>query len=215
MPASSEPQRQPDEALASAEERAWVESARHGDRQAFASLVQAYGGLVYRVIGRLVWDPDDRDDLVQETFYRACKGLEQFRPGAAFRPWLLTIALNAARDHLRTGQRWRSVSLDDADRDGEGGWELEASGPAADELAHAAELQGRVEAAFKQLDETAQVILWLRVREELSYAEIASVLGVAVGTVMSRLSRARQALRERLPATKVAERSAASKRRRS
>ncbi len=199
-PPVSRPDEQNQPTPSPATERGWVEAARGGDQAAFTSLVEAYGGLVYRVIGRLVRDPDDRDDLVQETFYRACKGLARFRPESPFRPWLLTIALNAARDHLRSRQRWSSVSLDDPDQGAERAPELHARGPAPDELAVAGDLEGRVEQAWQRLDESAQTVLWLRVREELSYAEIATVLGVAVGTVMSRLSRARRALRDELQA---------------
>lgn len=178
----------------------WVEAARGGDRAAFGALVRAYGGLVDRVIGRLVRDPDDRDDLVQETFLRALEGLDHFRPGAAFRPWLVTIALNAARDHLRAGQRWRGVSLDAETPEGTARHELVDPAPAPDAVAAGAELAGRLETALERLEPGARVILWLRAHEGLSYAEIASVLGVATGTVMSRLSRARRALREFLAA---------------
>jgi RNA polymerase sigma-70 factor (ECF subfamily) len=199
-PASPADDRRGEAVPAESEERRWVEAARAGDREAFGHLAEAYGDLVNRVIGRLVRDPDDRADLVQETFYRAVKALDRFRPGAAFRPWIVTIALNAARDELRARARHREVSLDDPETGVNPERELAGELPAPDQLAAASELSGRIEAAFAQLEPQAQTILWLRVREELSYAEIATVLGVAVGTVMSRLARARRALRDQLAA---------------
>jgi RNA polymerase sigma-70 factor (ECF subfamily) len=149
------------------------------------------------MIGGLVWDPDDRADLVQETFYRAYKALDRFDPEARFRPWLITIAMNAARDHLRARRRRTMVSLNEADED-ETPLELTDPGPRPDEEAIGRVAAETCEGAFRTLPEAARVILWLRVREELSYDEIAQVLDVPTGTVMSRLSRARTALRRAL-----------------
>lgn len=180
-------------------EAAWVEAARGGEPSAFDSLVRANGDLVYRVIGRLVSDPDDRDDLVQETFLRAYQALPNFRPGAEFRPWLLTIAINLARDALRRRRR-RPAASPLADEEGHA-IPLPSGEPGPDALLEARDLSGRAEAAFRRLDADAQAILWLRVREGLSYQEIAGVLGIACGTVMSRLSRAREALKQELGET--------------
>lgn len=175
---------------------AWVLAARGGDEAAFGALVEAYGRLLYRVIGRMVSDPDDRDDLIQETFVRAYEALGRFRAGSDFRPWLLTIGLNAVRDHLR--RRYRRPALVGLD-DNEGNAAVLASAdPAPDAVAEGSELRTRAEAAFARLDEDARLILWLRVRECLHYDEIAQVLAIPRGTVMSRLARAREALRQEL-----------------
>jgi RNA polymerase sigma-70 factor (ECF subfamily) len=174
----------------------WVEGARHGDPAAFDALVQAFGPILFRVIGRLVRDPDDREDLVQDTFVRAYEALGRFHPGADFRPWLLTIALNRVRDHLRHRRRRPAH----APLVGEEGEELPlaAPDPSPAVLAEAQELRSRAERAFGRLEVEVQAILWLRVREGLEYREIAEVLGIPRGTVMSRLARARQALRTQL-----------------
>ncbi len=174
----------------------WIRAAQGGDGEAFADLVRAYGGIVTRVIGRLVSDPDDRDDLVQETFVRAFTGIQSFKLGRDFRPWILTIAVNLARD------RWRrrssappTVSL--ANEAGEP-IQLPSPEPSAESAAVGEELRERAEEAFQRLDPEARTVLWLRVREGLDYREMAQVLGIPRGTVMSRLSRARQALRAEL-----------------
>ncbi len=174
---------------------AWVAAAQAGDAAAFGALVEAYGRLLYRVIGRLIRDPDDRDDLVQETFVRAYEALARFRAGSEFRPWLLTIGLNAVRDLLRRRRRRPpGASLDDEEEN----LALPAPGAAPDAEAVGEELREQVEVAFARLDADAQTILWLRVREGLQYDEIALVLGIPRGTVMSRLARAREALRSEL-----------------
>jgi RNA polymerase sigma-70 factor (ECF subfamily) len=116
--------------------------------------------------------------------------------GRDFRPWILTIAVNLARD------RWRrrssapaTVSL--ANESGDP-IPLLSPEPSAESAAVGEELRERAEAAFQRLDPEARTVLWLRVREGLDYREMAQVLGIPRGTVMSRLSRARQALRAEL-----------------
>lgn len=186
------PERGPDPALVAG----WVEAASQGDSAAFAALVHAYGALVTRVIGRLVSDPDDRDDLVQETFVRAFTALGKFKRGEPFRPWLLTIALNLARDAWRRRKvRPSPVPLVD-----EAGTVLPipSPDPSPESVAAGEELRRRAESAFGRLERDHQAILWLRVREGLEYDEIATVLAIPRGTVMSRLARARAALRREL-----------------
>jgi RNA polymerase sigma-70 factor, ECF subfamily len=181
-----------------AQEAAWVERAKTGDAGAFEALILAYGALVHRVIGRLSTDPDDSADLVQETFLRAWQGLPGFTPGAPFRPWLLAIALNAARDAGRRRRRRPPAAelVDDlGSDDGPAAIALPSPDPTPEAEAEAAELRFQAERAFARLSPDAQAILWLRVREDLSYDEIATVLGIPRGTVMSRLARAREALR--------------------
>jgi RNA polymerase sigma-70 factor (ECF subfamily) len=175
---------------------AWVEAARRGDAAAFDALVLAFGPLLFRVIGRMVRDPDERDDLIQDTFVRAYEAMGRFHSGADFRPWLLTIALNRVRDHLRSRRR---RPPHDPLADGEGTeLPLPAPDPTPEAMAQAGELRSRAERAFGRLNDGAQAILWLRVREGLEYNEIAEVLGIPRGTVMSRLARAREALRAEL-----------------
>ena len=175
---------------------AWVEAARRGDSAAFDALVLTYGQLLFRVIGRMVRDPDERDDLVQDAFVRAYEAMGRFNPGADFRPWLLTIALNRVRDHLRSRRR-RPPHTSLTGEEGEA-LPLPAPGPTPEAMAQAEELRTRAECAFGRLNVEAQAILWLRVREGLEYREIAEVLGIPRGTVMSRLARAREALRVEL-----------------
>lgn len=185
-------------------EAGWVEAASKGDSSAFGALVHAYGGLVTRVIGRLVSDPDDRDDLVQETFVRAFTALDKFKPGQPFRPWLLTIALNLARDAWRR-RTTRPAAVPLVDEDGTA-VSIPSPDPSPESAAAAEELRRRAEAAFGRLDRDHQAILWLRVREGLEYDEIATVLGIPRGTVMSRLARARAALRRELEGGREPER---------
>ena len=189
--------------LEAARDRAWVARARAGDAAAFEALVRTYAALVHRVIGRLTADPDDCADLVQETFLRAWQGLPGFLPDAPFRPWLLAIALNAARDAGRRRRRRPASTplvFEGPDEGGAGGPAglLADPEPTPAERLEGEDLRRRAELAFARLGPDAQAVLWLRVREDLSYDEIAAVLGIPRGTVMSRLARAREALRVHL-----------------
>lgn len=182
----------------------WIEAASKGDSSAFWALVRAYGGFVTRVIGRLVSDPDDRDDLVQETFVRAFTALHKFKHGEPFRPWLLTIAMNLARDAWRR-RKTRPAAVPLVDEDGVA-VPIPSPDPSPESAAVGEELRRRAEAVFGRLDRDHQAILWLRVREGLEYDEIATVLGIPRGTVMSRLARARAALRRGLEVARDPER---------
>ncbi len=174
-----------------------VERAQAGERRAFDQLAQALAPVIYRVIGALVKDPDDRADLMQEALYRAYRSLGSFRPGAPVTPWMATIAANAARDHLRRLGRWRTVSLDETPALEPEVALCAAQANALDALATRDHL-ARVDEAFQSLTEEHRAVLWLRAGEGLSYEEIASALDLPRGTVMSRLSRARRLLRAAL-----------------
>ena len=134
-------------------------------------------------------DPDLADDLVQETLARALKQRAQLREDTAFDAWLYAIMANCHRDWLRRERHW--VDIEEADLAGE------------DNPADAAEQGGlvtRVRTAVARLPEAQRQVLTLVDLEEMSYAEVAAALNIPQGTVMSRLSRARAALRATLEA---------------
>jgi RNA polymerase sigma-70 factor (ECF subfamily) len=174
------------------EERAW---AKGFETDALA-LVDA----LYRTARRLARAPADADDLVQDTYLKAFRAADQFQPGTNLKAWLLTILHNTARNRVRDRAREPvDVNSEAVDRvgDARGGT---ADNPEARLLRDT--LGPDLQAAIDDLPEAFRQAVWLRDVEEMSYAEIASVLGIPLGTVMSRISRGRRMLFDRLTAVK-------------
>jgi RNA polymerase sigma-70 factor (ECF subfamily) len=152
---------------------------------------------LYRTALRLTRVPADAEDLVQETYLKAFRAADSFRPGTNLRAWLFTILHNTARNRLRDRAR-DAVSVDSevVERAAEG----PARGPAEtpETLLLRATMTPELQSAIDSLPEAFRQAVWLRDVEEFSYAEIAEMLSIPVGTVMSRISRGRHLLFERL-----------------
>ncbi len=172
--------------------RAAADGARAGDPEAFRALVDATHETVFRLAAALVQDRDEAADVTQETYVRAWGRIDELRDGGAALGWLCRIARNVAHDRRRSW--WSRIR---APLDALAG---EASPPEAapDASVASAERARAVRAALAGLPETHRVVLALREVEGLSYEELSEALGVPVGTVESRLHRARAALAKRL-----------------
>jgi RNA polymerase sigma-70 factor (ECF subfamily) len=164
-----------------------VARAKDGDRGAFGQLVRRYQRRVFALGMRWFRNADDADDLVQETFVRAWRAVERFDETRPFAPWILAIAANRARTMV--GRARPSEELDESIL-----WE----GPSPAEDAERARLESDVQAAMKALPQDQRIVLHMRAVESLSYREIAETLEVPIGTVMSRLARAREEMRRKL-----------------
>ncbi|HEY3215256.1 MAG TPA: sigma-70 family RNA polymerase sigma factor [Candidatus Eisenbacteria bacterium] len=173
-----------------------VRAAQAGESVAFAEIVRRYQRGVYRVAYGLTRNASDADDVAQETFVRAYQAFGRFRAGEPLFPWLSRISTNLALSLFRRRRRRPETPLEPLVEAGRQ-WGVEDD-PAEDVTAR--ERARHLQAAFADLKPEHQVVLTLRVVEELSYEEIAGTLGVPAGTVMSRLSRARAELRSRLAA---------------
>jgi len=171
-----------------------VREAQRGDQSAFAEIVHRYQRTVYRTAYALTRNTSDADDLAQETFVRAYRALDRFRVGEPLQPWLNRIATNLAFSLFRSRKRRPETSIEPLVEAGQQ-WGV-VDDPA--EHAEQADRHRHLTAAFDTLKPEHQAVLALRVVQDLSYEEIAATLGVPVGTVMSRLSRARVELRARL-----------------
>lgn len=173
-----------------------VARARSGDLPAFNSLVLRFQDAVYGLTLRMLGDPASAEDVTQDAFIRAWQRLETYR-GGSFRSWLFTIAANRARDELRRRARRPSSSLDEA-RDDPDRADLDPAdaGPTAHDLMEQAELRRALEVALRALPDDWREVVVLADIQGLDYAEVAAVAGIPVGTVKSRLSRARGRLRE-------------------
>ncbi len=162
--------------------------AAGGDRRAFEALVTRHRRAVYRLCWSVTGNPADADDAAQETFLRVFRALPSYDPERPFAPWLRKIAWNCGLSVRRDGQAGvPKVSAEEHSdpADPAGGPEDAASGN---------EEKRRVEAAMAGLPEELRTVMVLRAVEGLSYAEIAETVGIPAGTVMSRLSRARERL---------------------
>lgn len=170
-----------------------VRAAAEGDQDAFAQLVALHEKRVYALAVRMTGRQEDASDVAQEAFLAAWRGLPSFRGEAGFATWLYRLTANAAIDHLRRSRRQRSeASLDD----GELGLDAVDPAPTPQEQAESESLREAVRWGMGELSREHRQVLELREYRELSYEEIAGQLGVDLGTVKSRLSRARGALRK-------------------
>ena len=170
-----------------------VRSAAGGDEEAFAQLVAMHEKRVYTLALRITGDREDAEDAAQEAFLSAWKGLPNFRGEAGFSTWLYRLTSNAAIDCLRRDRRQRvSASLDD----GELGLEVSDPAPTPQEQAESESLREAVRWGLGELSNEHREVLALREFQELSYEEIAQQLDMDLGTVKSRISRARGALRK-------------------
>lgn len=171
-----------------------IARAQKGDKDAFGGLVRRYSKAVYGLAYRFVRDHDTADDLAQEAFIKAYQAMNTFIAGKSFKNWIFTIASNLAINHLKRHKR--QVSLEDTIPDDLLKDHKVASNPHS-KLA-AKDLQKSIAEAVQRLPEDYKAVFILRTYEEMSYEEIAKVLKIEVGTVMSRLFRARARMKEEL-----------------
>jgi RNA polymerase sigma-70 factor (ECF subfamily) len=164
---------------------------------AFESLVARHEGIAFRVAWLVVGDRGDAEDAVQDAFVKAYLAMPRFRPGAAFRPWVLRIVANEARNRRRSSRRRDGLALRAS---AEGGAAEAASPEAASPEAAALDRTDAeaLAAALGRLHERDRLVVAYRYLFEMSEAETADALGVPLGTVKSRLSRALARLRSEL-----------------
>ena len=180
-----------------------VERAAAGDHRAYELLVIKYQRRIERLIGRMVRDVDLVPDIAQETFIRAWKALHQFRGDAQFYTWLYRIAVNTAKKSLLELKRDPVVieaalkSNDDDDETSRRENELTSESTPESELA-AREIAAAVNAAMEALPEDLRQAVTLREIEGMSYEEIAEAMNCPIGTVRSRIYRAREAISARV-----------------
>ena len=174
-----------------------VKRTRNGDRDAFRILVERYQRRVFGLCVGMVRNPDDAMDLVQETFVKVFKNLDSFEGQSSFYTWTYRIATNVCIDFLRKNNRYRTVDYDDAIEHDDDIEDLGAVLPSKLGVNPASvyarkELLEQIEAALQQLSPAHRQAILLREVEGLSYQEMADVMQISIGTVMSRLFHARK-----------------------
>lgn len=176
-----------------------VARAQAGDRRAFDLLVLKYQQKVAGLIGRYLRDPNEVQDVAQEAFIKAYRALGGFRGESAFYTWLYRIAINAAKNHLAS--RGRRPPRDDLEMEVaeqlESGGRLREMGTPENHLL-SEEIAQTVQKALDELPEDLRTAIVLRELEGLSYEEIAEAMDCPIGTVRSRIFRARDAIDKRL-----------------
>ena len=177
-----------------------VERAQRGDKRAFELLVEKYQRKLARLVGRLVRDPAEAEDVTQEAFVKAYRALPSFRGDSAFYTWLYRIGINTAKNYLVAMGR-RAPTSTEVDAEEAEGYE------SADQLRDintpeslllSKEIATTVNKAIESLPEELRSAIQLRELEGMSYEEIAKLMDCPIGTVRSRIFRAREAIAERL-----------------
>ncbi|MEO8291118.1 MAG: RNA polymerase sigma factor [Gaiellaceae bacterium] len=173
------------------EESELVERAKKGDQSAYGDLVHAYQGIAFRTAYLIAGNAADAEDAAQEGFVKAWTAFHRFRPGAPFRPWILQIVANEARNRRRAAGRRAHLTLRTVAATPSG-----EAAPSPEAAAVGAEERERLLAAVNELREDDRLVIACRYFLDLSEEETAAALGWRRGTVKSRLSRALGRLRE-------------------
>ncbi|BAP88910.1 RNA polymerase sigma factor RpoE [Burkholderiales bacterium GJ-E10] len=177
-----------------------VRRVQHGDKRAFEILVAKYQRKISRLLARMIRDPSDIEDVTQEAFIKAYRALPSFRGESAFYTWLYRIAINTAKNHFAAqGRKAPTVAAGDFE-DADGGDEPFAQ-PDVDtpeSVYQSRQIGLAVNRAIDQLPEELRTAIVLRELEGLSYDEIAAAMNCPVGTVRSRIFRAREAIAQEL-----------------
>ena len=188
-----------------ADEQTLVEELKAGSEQAFALLIAQYSHPVYSLIARSLQDPSEAADVTQEVFVKVFRNISGFHGDASLRTWIYRIAIHEASNHRRWwGRHKKQEAYLDAQHENEEGESfcladaLAAGDASPYDCAARSEMRAHVEAALQTLPEAYRTVVVLREIEGFGYEEIAELLQVNLGTVKSRLTRGRAALREAL-----------------
>ena len=177
-----------------------VERAQRGDKRAFELLVEKYQHKLARLVSRLVRDPGEAEDVTQEAFIKAYRALPSFRGDSAFYTWLYRIGINTAKNFLvATGRRApTSTEVDAEEAEGYESGEQLRDINTPESLLLTKEIATTVNAAIESLPEELRSAIQLRELEGMSYEEIAKLMDCPIGTVRSRIFRAREAIADKL-----------------
>jgi RNA polymerase sigma-70 factor (ECF subfamily) len=177
-----------------------VERVQRGDKHAFELLVIKYQRKILRLLSRLIRDQSEIEDVAQEAFIKAYRALPQFRGDSAFYTWLYRIAINTAKNHLVASGRRPSSPSEFETEDGETFDETDtlSDNNTPESVLASREIAETVNAAIEALPEELRSAIVLREIEGMSYEDIATAMGCPIGTVRSRIFRAREAIASRL-----------------
>ena len=177
-----------------------VERVQRGDKRAFDLLVAKYQRKIFRLLSRLIRDPGEIEDVAQEAFIKAYRALPNFRGDSAFYTWLYRIAINTAKNHLvaqgRRAPTSTEAEVEDAENFDDADGLRDVNTP--DAMMMSRQVGDAVNRAIERLPEDLRTAIVLRELEGLSYEEIAESMNCPIGTVRSRIFRAREAIANEL-----------------
>jgi len=180
-------------------DRELVKRVQNGDKSAFDVLVLKYQHKLLKLIGRYIRDPHEGLDVAQEAFLKAYRALPNFRGDSAFYTWLYRIAINTAKNHLiAESRRPPMIGVDTADAEQMNGESALKEYATPERLLSREEIQNTVAAAIDDLPQDLKMAITLRELEGLSYGDIADATECPIGTVRSRIFRAREAINKKL-----------------
>ena len=182
------------------DDRALVESAQRGDRDAFRTLFERYHRRAYALAFGMLRHQDDALDVVQDAFIKAHKYLDKFEGNSSFYTWLYRIVMNLAIDHIRKHRRVKPVELDETrlESDSEDPLLPRILGGNPGRALADKQIRGRIDQALETLSDNHRAVLVMRELEGLSYEEMAQAMGCSKGTIMSRLFHARRNMQKQL-----------------
>lgn len=176
-----------------------IKKVQHGDKQAFDQLVQKYQCRILKLVSRYIHEPADAMDIAQESFIKAYRALNKFRGDSAFYTWLYRIAINTAKNHVITEAKKSfdsTIEIQDAEMSVNRNVIKEYSVPEKNLLDD--ELETVINEVIKKLPDDLKMAITLREVDGLTYEEIAGVMDCPIGTVRSRIFRAREAIERRI-----------------
>jgi len=179
-------------------EKTLVDKSIRGDIEAFETLIRSHQKKVYNIALRMTKNPDDAQELAQDTFVRAFTAIKKFRGDSSFSTWLYRIAMNVCTDFLRKKSKVVMVSMEQSATGNENDQSIQLAedAPGPDEMSEKRQLKDLVRQAMDSLTAEHRQVLILRDLMDLTYKDIANTLNLSEGTIKSRINRAREGLKQ-------------------
>lgn len=180
------------------DEKKLVQKCKKGDIESFELLIANHQKKIFNIAFRMLRNTEDASDIAQEVFLKAYKSISKFKETSSFSTWIYRIAVNTCIDEIRKRKKVVLYSLDSTiqSEDGELPAQWEDEGPRPDTIVENREMKSAVKKAVESLSEDHKTIIVLRDMDGFSYEEISELLDCSLGTVKSRINRARKALKD-------------------
>ena len=173
-----------------------IQKAQKGDTNAFGTLVASYEKFIFNVACKMFSNSEDASDIAQEALIKAYKNIDKFDFNSSFSTWLYRITVNACIDEMRRRKGRESISIDAEDEESGLAVQIEDTSLGAEERVIQNETVSEVRTAIDKLSEEHKTVIILRDLQDMTYEQVAQTLDLSIGTVKSRLARARKSLKD-------------------